>query len=106
MLLVAFDLGGTAFVALDDEAGSEPVERHRGRKINRLSGHEFFGLAHIRRDVFSRLPRASGESRERERRAHKLEESPAPNWIIPLGSIFGKLAMQRFLELFTVGQLL
>ena len=62
MILVAFDLGGTAFVALDDEAGSEPVERHRGRKINRLSGHEFFGLANVWSDVFSRLPSTGGES--------------------------------------------
>src|SRR5690348_11028142 len=106
MVLVPFDLGGAALVALDDQPGSKSVERHRSREINRFARHEFLGLANVRRDVFSRLPCASGEPGKGERRAHELEKAPAPYGIIPLGSILGKLAMQRFLELFAVGQLL
>ena len=72
MQRVAFDFRRTAFVALDEQAGGDASERHRGRIEEWSAGDEVFGLADIRDDRFRGLPRAAGDAGERERRTHQL----------------------------------
>ena len=73
---VAFDLRRPALVALDQQAGGDAAERHRGREEQRLARDHLFGLPDVRDDLLRRLTRAGGDAGQRHRRAHQLQKRP------------------------------
>ena len=67
MVGIAFDFGRMTFVAFREQAGGKSAERHRGRKIKRFAGNQFFRLLDVGDNFFNRLARARGQPGERER---------------------------------------
>jgi len=70
-----------------------------------LAGNRLFGRFHIRHDVFGRLLRAGGKSRQRERCAHDLQEIAAAFIVDPFRRLPGEFAVQEVLETFDRSQL-
>ena len=106
MIGIAFDLGRTAFVALDDEPGGDAAERHRRREEERTAGDFLFRLADVRNDQFIRLRGARRvDAGERQRRAHQLQERAAADRVDPLGGVFRKFAVEVLLKLGRLGEL-
>ena len=77
MQRVAFDLRRPALVALDEQPGGDAAERHRGRVEERLAGDELFGLSDVGDDLSGGCRVQARDARERERRAHQLQERAA-----------------------------
>src|SRR5262249_51827934 len=92
---VALDLRRASLVALDDEAEAEAAQRHRGREVERSPEDDGFGLLHIRDDVLLGLLRARAEARDRQRRAHQVQELAASG---PGLADTGRLAWELILE--------
>ena len=89
-------------MTLHQQACGAAAQCHSGRVIQRPPGDDVFGLSHVRNDLFRRLPRAAGHTREGERGAHQFEERP------PLDGIEGTWQPRRELvadELVEVGAL-
>ena len=105
MIGVAFDLRRPAHVAFDQHGPGNPRDRNGAREEEGPSGDEIFGLTDVRDDLLGGLPRAGADPRERERRAHQLEEVSAAFRIVPLGRLRRKLAVQVIAEVLAVGQL-
>ena len=99
-----FDFGRTPHVAFDQHRLGDAGERDRAREEQRSAGNEILRLPDVGNDLFRRLLGARADARERERRAHQLQELPASLRVIPLGGLLGKLAVQILAELERVGQ--
>ena len=103
MFGVSFDLGGMSLVALDEHGRRDAGEWIGGRKKQRAPRHQFFRLPHVRNDLFRRLFRACAHARERERRAHQLQELAAAFRIVEFGCLRGEFTVQELLKLRGVG---
>ena len=66
MIRIAFNLGRTTHVTLDQHGLSHPRERNRGGEEQRAARHHVFRLAHVGDDRLWRLFRARADARERE----------------------------------------
>ena len=73
-------------------------------KNSGLPGLIFFRLPDVRNDLLVRLARAGADARQRERRAHQLQEAAASNGIEPFGRVLRKLAVKKFLEFGCLGE--
>src|SRR6185436_15989866 len=62
MKRVALDLGWPTLVALDEESGRHPADRHRGGVEQRPTRNDLFGLPDIRDDLFRRLAGAGRDA--------------------------------------------
>ena len=98
MLVVAFNLCRTPEVALDQQRAGVSAERHRRGVELGPAGNHVLGLANVGNDGFERQAHAAGHAGQRHGRAHHFQEAAARDGIDPLGSAFGKFAVQRFLE--------
>ena len=77
MLVVAFNLGGTIQVALDqNRAGISTQSERRGEK-QRPPGDHFFRLLYVRNNRFQRLLGAGGHAGHGQGCAHQLEKAAA-----------------------------
>ena len=92
-------------MALDQNRRGVSAERKRGRVVLGTAGNDIFRLPHIRHDLGDRHARASGQTGERQRCAHGLEESAAREVVEPLRSPLGELAVQHLLKFFAARQL-
>ena len=76
MVRIAFNLGRTAHMALDENAAAEAAERHRRREEQRLAGNDLLRLVDVRNDLLvgrrRRRAQAAAQSRQRQRRAHQF----------------------------------
>ncbi len=98
MVGVAFDLGGTALVALDEDAPGEAVVGHRRGVEERPTQDQAFGLLHVGQDLLGRLLGAGGEARERQRRAHEGQELAPALGVFEDRGLLGKLPVQELEE--------
>src|SRR5262245_8265868 len=105
MLGIALDLGRSAPVALDEQAGTDAAEWPCGSKVQRLPGHDLLGLPDVGENFLGWLAGAGAESGERERRAHQLQELAAPERI-EHRCLARELALQELAEPVAVGELL
>jgi hypothetical protein len=105
MLWIPFDFGRMTFVAFDQDGGGHASKRNRGREEQRPAGDELFGLADVGDDLLGRLLRARADAGKSQRRAHQLEELPAPLWIVPFGGLLRELPVQVLPELGRIGEL-
>ena len=99
MLVVAFNLGGTVQVALDQNRAGVSAQSERRGVEQRPPGNHFFGLLHVGNNRFERLLGAGGHAGHGQRCAHQLEEAAARNRIQPLRRALGKFAVQHLLEI-------
>jgi hypothetical protein len=106
VLGVPLDLRRSPHVALDEHARADARQLDRGREVERLAGNQVLGRLHVRDDRFLGPARAGPETRERQRRAHELQERAAARGIDPLRRPLGELPMEEILELLGLGQLL
>ena len=63
MVGVAFELGGTAEMALGEEPSRVAAERNRGREKERFARGSRLGLLHVRNDALDGLARAGCDRR-------------------------------------------
>ena len=105
---IALDLRRTALVALDENAGGQPRQRHGRGEVQRLARHHRFRLPNVGHDLLarSRLCRAAVQPRQGQRRAHQQEEAPPRDRIGPLRRLIGEFAVDHLLELGRVQELL
>ena len=103
---VAFDLGGPAHVALDQDPGRHSAQRRRRGEEQRLTGDDLLRSAHVRHDGLGGLARARSEAGQSERGAHELQEFPAARLArLPLRSLPGEFAEEELLKTFGPGEL-
>src|SRR5712692_4788982 len=105
MIRIAFDLCGTTFVALDQQADGRAGQRHRGGEKQRLAGHELFGRAGVRHDSLFRFTGASAEPGQGQRSRHELQESTAADRVRPFRSVPRELAVQQLFKVWASSQL-
>ncbi len=98
MQVVAFNLGGTAQMAFDQQRIRISAERERGGVIHRNARNELLWLADVRDDFLQGQLGAPGHARHGEGSAHQLEEPAAGDGIDPLRGALGKFAVQHLLE--------
>ena len=103
---VAFDLGGTAEVALDEDALGVAAVEDRGGEEERASGDHVLRRLHVGDDLLLRLAGAAGEAGERQRSAHQRQELPAAEGIVEERGLFGELAPEHLLDRRVAGELL
>ena len=106
VLGIALDLRRAAVVTLDEQAGGDPGERHRGGEQDRLPGKKLLRLADIGHDLLDRLARAGGQSGEAQRGRGELQEVAPRDAVRPLRGEAGKLAIEQLAELGRLRQLL
>jgi len=94
MLLVAFDLGRPAHVALAQHAEAVALVRRGGGEEERLAGDDVLGLAHVGDDLLRRLLVAGHQAGERQRGAGQLEEAAAVD-VAPFRRLARKFALQH-----------
>ena len=94
MLRISFNFGRPAHMAFDQNRSRDAAERNRARKEQRPARHQILWLTDIRNDLLGRLSRARPDARERERRAHQLEEVATALRIVPLRGLFREFPMQ------------
>ena len=95
---VAFNLGGPAFVRLDEQTQARSAERHGRRVEERLARDDLLRLPNVGNNPLVRLPGAGGDPGQGKRGAHQLEEAPASDRIQPLRRMRGKFAVQERFE--------
>ncbi len=106
MVGIAFDLGRTSQMAGYDQTRGVAAHLHRGSVVHRHTRDEFFRLAHVGNDGFLGQLGARGNTGERHRRRHQLQEIAPVGGVQPVGSTVGKLVLDEGLELLGLGQLL
>ena len=103
---VAFDLGGAAEVALDEDALGVAAVEDRGGEEERASGDHVLRRLHVGDDLLLRLAGAGGEAGERERGPHQRQELPAADGIVEERGLLGELAPEHLLDRRVARQLL
>src|SRR3954451_9510654 len=98
MELIAFELRRTALVGFTDDAALITTAVNRGREDQRLARRHLLGLANVRNDVLAGLLDASAHTRQRQRRAHYLEERAPARLIIPFAGGDGEFALHALAE--------
>ena len=90
-------------MALRQHPVGDAAQRRRGGVKQRPARDQLLGLPHVRHDVLGGLARAGGQSGQRQRRAHQLQEiAPAFDGIFivaPADRLLRKLALQQILKL-------
>src|SRR5208282_2267667 len=84
MQVVAFDLGGTAEMAFDQQWIRISAECERGSVIHRDARNNLFGLADVGDNFLQGKFGATGHARHGEGCAHQLEEAAAGYRVEPL----------------------
>ncbi len=105
MQRIAFDLCGTAEMALDEQRVRVSAEREGSGIELRAAGDELLGLAHVGDNFFDRHFGAAGHARHGERCAHQLQESAARDGVQPLGCALGEFAVHHLAEFGRAGEL-
>src|SRR5437867_1000419 len=104
MIGIAFELGRPAFVAAREERRRDAAERKRGREPKTTSRSFFLGLFDVRNDFLRRLNHATTQARQRQRRAHQLQERATLDGIVPLFGSLWEFALDKFFKDRRVGE--
>ena len=95
MLGIAFDFRGPAFVAAHENRCRRAKKRRSRRKEKRFARNVLFRLIDVRNNLLRRLKNATTQTRERERRAHHLDERAALDRIVPFFRLLRKLTRHK-----------
>jgi hypothetical protein len=99
VLGVALDLGGPALVALHEHTFGVTLVEHGGGEEEGPARDQLLGLAHVRNDRLVGLPRAAGQSGQRDRRTHHAQELAPALRVVEFRGPLGELAVQARQEL-------
>lgn len=105
MIGIAFDFGGTSFVAFHEDANRIGAKRHGGGIEIWFTKHHAVRLLHIRHDVRFIGAAAARQACKRQRCTHQLQEIAAIDGIIPFRSLARKFAVEQILEMGVIRKL-
>ena len=105
MFGIAFDFRRPSFVAAHEQRRRNTAQGEGCRKEQPFPRDEFFRLADVRNNVFGRLNDATTQARERQRRAHDLQERSAFDRVIPFVGGVRKLATHELFDDRRVGEI-
>ena len=105
MLGIPLDLGRASGVALDQDAGRDAAQRDDGGEEEGLARNDLFGGLGIGDDLVAGLAGAGGETCQRQRGPHQLQEPATADRVEPLRGVLGELVLDELLERGRVGQL-
>jgi len=106
MLGVAFELRRAPEVILGEKRHSQPADGHGGGVEQGPSRNDLLRLPDVGDELLVRLARAGADARQRERRAHQLQELTSTGRVVELGSLRRKLALDVLADLRSVRELL
>ena len=82
MCRVTFDLGGSALVALDQDAVGVALLNDCCREVERFAENGGFGFVDVWNDLLCRLSGAGGDTGQGQRGAHEPEEVPSAERVV------------------------
>ncbi len=106
MIGIALDLGGPAFVLLNNDPAGESAQDKRRRIIQRFARRQEFRLLHVGNDLLLRRLHATGQPAQCQRCPHDLQKSSAAEAPRPLRRRRRELIRQTRLKFRRLGQFL